>query len=117
MTWHAEGNCVGVDAELFFPARGDHAGVRAALAICAGCPVVEQCLDENIEAKDGIYGGTTGAERRRLRSERGVNRHCLHCKQGFKAYSVQKFCSDDCKKARHRQQKDESAARAWWSET
>ena len=117
MTWHAEGNCLGVDAEVFFPVRGDHAGVRVALAICEGCPVAAPCLEENLDAKDGIYGGTTGAQRRRLRSERPVNRLCLHCKQGFKAWSVQKFCSDDCKKARRKERQQESAARAWWSET
>jgi hypothetical protein len=116
MTWHQQANCLGANPETFFPERGDHAGVRAALAICAGCTVVEQCLDESIELKDGIIGGTTGAQRRKIRSERGVNRQCLHCGHGFKAYSVQKFCSDECKKARHHEQKTESALRAWWSE-
>lgn len=116
MTWHAEGNCLGVDAEVFFPERGDMVGFRTAVAICEGCPVKAQCLEENLDEKDGVYAGLSGAERRRLRSERPVNRKCLHCKQGFKAWAQQGFCSDDCKKARHRQQKDESAARAWWSE-
>lgn len=109
MTWHAESACLGADANTFFPARGDTEAVLAALAICATCTVVEQCLDENIEQKDGIYGGTTGAQRRKMRSERGVNRNCLHCGAGFKAWSVQQFCSDDCKKARRRELQKQSA--------
>lgn len=117
MTWHAQGNCLGVSANTFFPERGDTIGVRTALAICAGCPVTAQCLDENLEERDGIYGGTTGAQRRQLRSERGVNRTCLHCGTGFRAHHPQQgFCSDACKKARHHEQKIESAKRAWWSE-
>lgn len=109
MTWHQQANCLGVDAEVFFPARGDTAGFRTAVAICQGCPVTEQCLEENLDERDGIYGGLSGAQRRKLRSERGVNRKCLHCGTGFKAWSVQQFCSDDCKQARRREQKEQSA--------
>ena len=109
MTWHQQAACLGADPETFFPARGDTAGVLVALAICAGCPVVEQCLDEGLEQKDGILGGTTAAQRRRLRSERGVNRRCLHCGVGFKAWSVQQFCSDDCKQARRQELQKQSA--------
>ena len=116
MTWHAQANCLGVSAETFFPERGDNNGVRIALAICTGCTVREQCIDENLDEKDGIYGGTTGAQRRKLRSTRTVNRKCLHCGSGFKAWAQQQFCTDECRTDRRQQKKTESAARAWWSE-
>ena len=117
MTWHQEANCLGVDAEVFFPTRGDTAGFLAAVAICQGCPVTEQCLEENLDERDGVYAGLSGAQRRKLRSERGVNRTCLHCSTGFRAHHPQQgFCSDACKKARHHEQKIESATRAWWTE-
>ena len=109
MSWHQHGNCLGVSADTFFPERGDTAGVRLALAICNCCPVVEQCLDEGLEQKDGILGGTTAAQRRRLRSERGVNRNCLHCGSGFKAWAQQQFCTDGCKKARRHELQVRSA--------
>lgn len=113
MTWHAQANCLGVDAEVFFPERGDTAGVRLALAVCEGCPVVEQCLAENLEAKDGIYGATTGAQRRKIRQERGADRPCTWCGATFTArYVTTVVCSDDCKRARRRAQQAESNARA-----
>jgi len=97
---------------MFFPARGDFDAVAAALAVCARCTVTEQCLEEHLEDKDGIYGGTTARQRRLIRSERPVNRRCLHCDGWFKAYSTQAFCSETCKAERHRQQKMASYRRA-----
>ena len=118
MTWHAQANCLGVDANLFYPERGDYAAVMAAKAICAGCPVTEQCLEDSAGEKDGIFGGMSGRERREYRKVHGVGRACLQCGERFTARNVQHLlCSPECKKARHIEQKAESAARAWWSET
>lgn len=117
MTWHAEANCLGVDAEVFFPERGDMAAFRTAVAICQGCPVTEQCLEENAYEKDGVYGGMSGRQRREWRKTADIGRPCLHCGEKFTPRHAQHLlCSDDCKKARHHDQKTESALRAWWSE-
>jgi WhiB family redox-sensing transcriptional regulator len=117
VTWHAQAHCLGVNPEVFFPERGDMAAFRTAVAICHRCPVTEQCLEENIDEKDGVYAGLSGAQRRKLRSQRPFNRSCLHCKELFKAWAQQQFCSAECKRLRHIEQKAESAARAWWTET
>ena len=67
MTWHARSACLGADPATFFPERGDAASNAAALAVCATCSVVAECLSENLGKRDGIYGATTGRDRRRLR--------------------------------------------------
>lgn len=43
-----------------------------ALAICAGCPVREQCLEDNLTDPYGIFGGMLPTHRRRLAAERGL---------------------------------------------
>jgi len=117
VTWHSEANCLGVDADLFFPERGDTAGFLAAVAICKGCAVTEQCLEENAWEKDGVYGGLSGRQRRRWRKSVGLGRACLHCATVFTPRNDQHLlCSPECKRLRHIEQKAESAARAWWSE-
>jgi WhiB family redox-sensing transcriptional regulator len=41
---------------------------EAALAVCRGCLVVEECLAYALEGGEaGVWGGTTEAERRQLR--------------------------------------------------
>jgi WhiB family redox-sensing transcriptional regulator len=60
---------------LFFPERG--ASTTEAKAVCAGCPVTEDCLwfalgatDDRVPVqKFGIWGGTSERERRRLRRQ------------------------------------------------
>jgi hypothetical protein len=68
-----QGSLCGVDTNLFFPGRDDKADQAAAKAVCAGCPVRDACLAEALygpqAASDdaGVFGGTTPAERARLR--------------------------------------------------
>ena len=69
--WRARAACRGVDPELFFPAaeRGPVRAVQvaAAKAVCAGCPVRAECLDEALaRIPYGIAGGLTEDERRDL---------------------------------------------------
>jgi WhiB family redox-sensing transcriptional regulator len=69
--WRQQGNCVGMDPNLFFPERGDR--VDDAVGACQGCPVKEPCLEWGLHhEKFGIWGGTNGQERRVLRRERGI---------------------------------------------
>jgi hypothetical protein len=111
MTWHARSACLGANAGTFFPERGDTAGVARALAICAECTVTAECLAENLAKKDGIYGGTTGAERRKLRGS-GFDIECIVCGETFTAkQETYKLCSRACRRLRHLEQQAESYAR------
>ena len=67
--WMREGACLGVDPELFFPTTGDWAVSDAAKAICATCPVRDACLAYALRngETDGIWGGTSANQRKRLR--------------------------------------------------
>ena len=69
--WHVFAACEGSDLALFFPVVGENP--RAALAICAECPVRVECLDEALddpELDHGVRGGMTARARTRLRRER-----------------------------------------------
>ena len=65
--WIAQGACVGTPTVLFFPERGGD--VLPAKAICAHCTVRDDCLRYALEDRDtvGIWGGTSGRERRAIR--------------------------------------------------
>lgn len=64
-----KGQCIGADPALFFPAKGENA--TAAKALCAGCPVITECLEwALVYREEGIWGGTGGADRRLIRAER-----------------------------------------------
>ena len=66
-TWMARGACRDRPDVNFFPARGEDA--RPAMALCAECPVAEQCLAYAVrEGLLGVWGGTSERERRRMRS-------------------------------------------------
>jgi WhiB family transcriptional regulator, redox-sensing transcriptional regulator len=69
--WMSYGACLGEDPELFFPiaATGTPRDqMTAAKAVCGRCSVQGQCLSYAVStAQDGIWGGTTGDERRALR--------------------------------------------------
>jgi WhiB family redox-sensing transcriptional regulator len=58
--------CQDVETSVFFPVSDTFAG--DAKAICAACPVAEQCLEYAIEThqSDGVWGGLTSVERHRL---------------------------------------------------
>ena len=70
--WHRLANCRGVDPELFFPARG--ASTAEAKEVCRGCVVRIACLDYAVAAneKQGIWGGMSERERRRVRRARAL---------------------------------------------
>jgi WhiB family redox-sensing transcriptional regulator len=70
--WRSRSACRVTTAAAFFPAAGvgAMAAVRKAKGICAGCPVLSQCRDFALThpgiADDGVWGGLTVGERRRL---------------------------------------------------
>ena len=70
-TWRNQARCRGVNPEIFHPVNEDEAA-DAAKAICELCPVREPCLEYAISAreKDGVWGGVTARERRRMIRQR-----------------------------------------------
>lgn len=68
--WMARGACLGQNA-VFFPEQGGRANAREAKAICAICPVLDDCLTHAVEQNviHGIWGGTTPDERRPAQRE------------------------------------------------
>lgn len=67
--WQEAAACRGREDVDFFPTPDDDAGIARARAVCAGCPVVDDCLAFAIETNqsEGIWGGMTAAERVPLR--------------------------------------------------
>jgi WhiB family transcriptional regulator, redox-sensing transcriptional regulator len=77
--WAASGACRDSDPELFFPVTETGAAARQlarAKAVCAGCPVRDQCLQFALDSGQafGVWGGTTGEERRLLRRRHSYRR-------------------------------------------
>jgi WhiB family transcriptional regulator, redox-sensing transcriptional regulator len=69
--WRVRAACSGYPNTLFFPTSdgADDANVDRAKAVCAVCPVVEDCLEYALETNQraGIWGGTSEQERKSLR--------------------------------------------------
>lgn len=83
-SWRAEAACRG-QTELFY----GHLGTQAK-AVCAGCPVRQECLDEELDRNateqdneiNGVFGGMTAAERIRLLRTQGRRPVRTHCGRG-----------------------------------
>ena len=73
--WHENAACSGLGNELFFAQSRSVTQARAARAVCAVCPVLEQCREAGLGEEYGIWGGTTERDRRILRRERRLT--CL----------------------------------------
>jgi WhiB family redox-sensing transcriptional regulator len=68
--WREAAACLDTQAEVsFFPDKEDLVGIVKAKAICATCPVADVCLSWAFETQqsEGIWGGHTAKERRKLR--------------------------------------------------
>ena len=72
--------CRDYDTNFFFPVKGAASGkalrdIKDAKAVCAACPVLEQCRDyilsdhPRYEDDYGIYAGLTPEDRHRARFE------------------------------------------------
>ena len=64
--WSTQAACRGLDPLIFYPATDEEAEV--AKAVCATCPVQEECLEHAIERREhnGVWGGATERERQRI---------------------------------------------------
>lgn len=68
--WREHAACQGIDAEVFYPVEDEDAD--PAKAVCAQCTVATACLEYALAARerDGVWGGATERERRRLVRQR-----------------------------------------------
>jgi WhiB family redox-sensing transcriptional regulator len=72
-SWQDHSACAGEDPNLFIPPDGETKAelpirIRRAKAICGTCSVVKECLEFALRCDEiGIWGNTTGRERRRMR--------------------------------------------------
>jgi len=68
--WRKRAACRGIDPEVFYPATDEDA--EEAKAICATCPVRQACLEHALahREREGVWGGTTERERRRIHRQR-----------------------------------------------
>ncbi len=79
--WQMKAACRGLDSEMFFHPEGERGTAkevreRAAKALCATCPVIEQCRAHALRVREpfGVWGGLTESERQVIydSEERGV---------------------------------------------
>lgn len=86
--WQHSGACRDLPTEVFFnpdgirgPNRNKHE--NAAKAVCASCPVIEQCRDHALTAQEpyGIWGGLTEDERLVILTNKLASKDLLHVKR------------------------------------
>ena len=70
LSWRQHAACRGADPDIFYPSSDEEA--EEAKAICATCPVRQACLEHALanRERDGVWGGATERERRRLIRQR-----------------------------------------------
>ncbi|CAN5667993.1 hypothetical protein BH24ACT5_BH24ACT5_30620 [soil metagenome] len=98
--WTTDAACRGLDPDLFFPQRG--APPDQAKAVCAGCPVRAECLDYALTHHElfGVWGGTTGKQRRRLRNGRRANAVACGTRSGYQTHQNRhEAICDACREA------------------
>jgi hypothetical protein len=68
-----EALCAQTDPDLFFPERGESTNLPKSL--CQSCADQAVCLDYAITTRQqvGIWGGTSGNQRRRLAEAQGID--------------------------------------------
>lgn len=92
--------CLGKDPELFFPVGESEAfadQIREAKQVCAGCPVKTQCLKFGMAQSDGIFGGLTAGERRKMRA--AAKRTTAHAQQGDgERFPAKQYSTDEARR-------------------
>jgi len=70
LSWRQSAACRGVDPDVFYPASEEEAD--EAKSVCAQCNVRQTCLEHALATRerDGVWGGATEKERRRLVRQR-----------------------------------------------
>lgn len=94
----------------WFPERGDNAMVNACKALCAECPVQPECLEVGLRQRDGIWGGTSGRERRGILRARGWRfKRCGGCRvlMLVERQRAPFYCTDECQQRATHARKNE----------
>jgi WhiB family transcriptional regulator, redox-sensing transcriptional regulator len=70
LVWRQRAACRGVEPDIFYPMSEEDA--YEAKAICFACAVRETCLEYALvnRERDGVWGGATERERRRMVRQR-----------------------------------------------
>lgn len=69
--WMDNALCAQVDTELFFP--NAYFTGRKAKSICQRCEAIDECLEYAMQTRVlGVWGGTTDADRAKLRRMKGA---------------------------------------------
>lgn len=71
-SWQDSAACRGLDPSIFYPADDEDMVVTTAKEVCDQCPVSEPCLEHALarREKNGVWGGYTERERRRILRQR-----------------------------------------------
>lgn len=95
-TYRDEAACKGADPEIFYPTRGED--LSTALAYCAICPVVEECLIAGWIEGDiySVRGGMSARQRFRWAKGRRRALRCEVCRIDFLGIRGQATCSKEC---------------------
>ena len=72
LVWREVGACKGLSAEIFYPDPEDDSEAETAKEVCQGCHVRVACLEFALahREKEGVWGGATERERRRIIRQR-----------------------------------------------
>lgn len=102
--WRQAAACRGLDPEMFFAGRGENDTYESAIAVCATCPVVEECREHAVERdiRKGVWGGGS-AHRLHVKGAR----LCRWCSARFTVERRgQVYCGEECstegRRAAHR---------------
>lgn len=70
--WRQWAACRGLDPDLFYPFESDVEAVEDAKRVCSQCLAQAACLEYalSIREPEGIWGGATAQERRRIIRQR-----------------------------------------------
>ena len=68
--WADEAACATTDPDMFHPEKGGTS--LPAIKVCRTCPVRVECLEHALRNREykSVWGGTTGAQRKRLNAKR-----------------------------------------------
>lgn len=66
--WKADAACIGHPTDWWYPPRGGMGADPRARALCAACPVLNECADYGRSENFGYWGGLSRTARRNRRA-------------------------------------------------